>query len=206
MSRAILTKWYSHSWFYDLFVRYYEPFFDVVEHCVLPSQPDNRCYQIEIDLINAALSELKGKHDLVMVADLDEIVVANPDKYHDFGDYLDRFNKRGIRVIGYNVIGMPDDKPLDLERKITDQRSCWEREPVYDKPMITRLPMTLTLGCHNCNVKMDFDDDLRLFHLRDADIEQLARHSGMKRTGRYMEAFKVRQSRAELIPEKWRVI
>ena len=138
MSRAILTKWYSHSWFYPLFMRYYEPFFDVVEHCILPSQPDNRCYQIEIDLINAALSELKGKHDLVMVADLDEIVVANPDKYHDFGDYLDRFDKRGIRVIGYNVIGMPDDKPLDLERKITDQRSYWEREPVYDKPMITR--------------------------------------------------------------------
>ena len=66
--------------------------------------------------------------------------------------------------------------------------------------------MTLTLGCHNCNVKMDFDEDLRLFHLRDADIEQLARHSGMKRTDRYMEAYKVRQSRAELIPEKWRVI
>jgi hypothetical protein len=203
--RAILTKYYSQSLYYPLFMQYYGRYFDAVEHCILDSQPNSRDYKYEIDMINDALNNAIKKYDLVVIADLDEIIVPDPDKYKDLGDYLDKFDKRGALVIGYNVVGMPGDAPLDITRKITDQRNYWERENVYDKPMITRIPMTLYLGCHGCNQKMIHDEDLRLFHLRDADVEQLANHSGMKRTDRYMDAFKLRQIQAELIPEKWRV-
>ena len=117
-----------------------------------------------------------------MTVDLDEIIVPDPEKYKDLGDYMDKMTGDGVRCVGYNVIEMPGALPLDTTRKITDQREYWMRDAhYYDKPVITRIPVIFGTGMHETDIEFPQDPDLVMFHLRDADLYHLCHGSGIER-------------------------
>ena len=204
-SRAILTTYYSESMYYPLWERYYAPFFDHVEKYIYPFEM-KKDYIGRVMVMNAKLKQLLHKYDVVVIADEDEIIVPDPEKYKDLGDYLDRFDGEGARVIGYNIMEMPGALPLDIELKITDQRFYWQRDPLYDKPMIARVEFNFRPGKHTCDRDLPQDPDLYLFHLRDADLHYLIVSSGLKRDQAFVDRINHRQLEATPIPEKWRVI
>lgn len=205
MSRAILVSYYSPSIYMPLWERYYSPFFDHIERFqYLPTEwTDMIC----VDYINKKVKELLHKYDMVAIPDMDEFLVPDPDKYGNLGEYLDNFTGDGVRCVGYNVMEMPGALPLDIERKITDQREYWMRDSYfYDKPVITRVPIIYGNGLHKCDIEFPQDPDLVMLHLRDADLYQLCHGYGLHRDETFFEHIIERQKQATLIPEKWRVI
>ena len=192
MSRAIITdRKPPPSFFYPFFERYYSQYFDYIHRVV------NDWLEVTIPLL------LNG-YKLIGVVGNDEILVPDPYKYADLGDYLDRCQGSVIRCIGYNIIEMPGDARLDLTGKITDQRSYWQRDEQYDKPVLTRVGTKFGTGWHTCHHSSTQDSDLYLFHLRDADATGSIARRHIQ--GFTIKDFRYRRSQAELIPNKWKVI
>ncbi len=150
--------------------------------------------------MNNIQAELFKTYDTIVFVDMDEIIVPNPEKYKDLGEYLDKC--KSTRCIGYNVIEMGGDKPLDLTKPILTQRAYWSRDWMYDKCVIIKEPHTYTSN-HAVKDAVNKDSDLVMLHLRDADI------TSAKQRCKYMgrefdvQAFVDRRDKAELIPKKY---
>jgi hypothetical protein len=203
--RAILTTYYSEDIYKPLWDRYYLPFFDHHEAFIYPFDMKSD-YAGRVKILNGMMHKLLDKYRVVVIADLDELIVPNPDKYKDLGDYLDRFDKPGIRVTGYDVMEMPGAQQLNLDCKITDQRHYWYRDEQYDKPMVATTKFLFNPGKHTCDAELDRDDDLVLFHLRDADLYFLVTSCGLQRDRAFLDNILKRQMASVEIPGKWRVI
>lgn len=204
MTRVILTAFYPDTFFVPLWERYYLPHFD--DACMLAIQPGAYDFAGITAMLNARLPELLKKHDLVMIADIDEIIVPDPDKWRDLGGYLDHSTDDVIRCVGYNVMQMPWDEALDLDRPLTEQRMSWQRDRLYDKPVITRVTLRFTPGNHLCDRISKPDPDLVMFHLRDADIRRTFIRRGTLDNAKSRAALLRRMAEAIEIPERWRVI
>lgn len=204
MSRAILTSFYPSSFFIPLWKRYYAPFFNHIR--MLELTPGDFNYQRITDAMNNELPGLLANHDLVMIADIDEIIVPDPEKWRNLGEYLDRVQGQVISCVGYNVIQMPWEPVFDLDIHITAQRSYWQRETIYDKPVITRQAVKFAAGNHTCNAPTVQDPDLVMFHLRDADIRRSFERRMALDNQRSRDDFLQRMKAAEKIPDKWRIL
>jgi predicted MPP superfamily phosphohydrolase len=206
LKRAIIVHYYSESLYLPLWEKYYAPFFDHMERIVVTKQVYWDFPRV-VQLINNKLDALLQSYDMVAVTDVDEFIVPNMQKYDGLGDYMDKMTFTTVRPLGYNIIEMPNNKILDIKRKITTQRKYWQRDSLYDKPVITKVPIVYNPGKHRCNLEsVPQDDDLRLFHLRDADLDYLVHGSGIVRSYQFLERIKQRQALAEPIPKEWRVI
>ena len=204
MSRAITAVKMSSSYWHPVWEKHYLPHFDHAEVLLLDADKyphGHSTWRHITALLNAELIKLLRKYDLVMVIDIDEIIVPNPDKYNDLGDYLDRFEGKYIRAIGYNVVQADNAEPFDINKKITNQRKRWSRDKLYDKPVLTRIPFLYTEGQHNCSNVVNRDEDLILFHLRDANREIAIRNRSTN-----MKGYKSRYAASVEIPKKWRII
>lgn len=199
--RAIIGARTKDSFWHPLWDSHYRLYFDHVEIV-----PLGTVYSVTFahmtELINRAIEKLIGKYDLIMCADMDEMLVPDPDKYRDLGDYLDRCKGDVIRCVGYNVIEMPGQDAIDLHKKITDQRTMWQRDLMYDKPVIMRKKIMYYPGQHFCNTSNVQDKDLYMFHMRYADVESLL----MRRCNMRFDDLVKAQKAADPIPEKWRVV
>jgi len=200
--RAITTYTSQSTHFLPLWKKYYSKFFDKLNIIELDESRIRDSEYIAKDYS----SRLK-KGVLQMITDVDEIIVPNPDKYKDLGDYLNKFNGDIVRCVGFNVIEMPGDKKLDINKKITLQRKYWERDRLYDKPLLTRIPVVYKDGQHNCDKEVGRDADLVMFHLRDADVKVAIERKISDVFPPYnLEDLEERRKKAVLIPKKWRLI
>lgn len=110
--------------------------------------------------------ELLSTYDVVVFAEADEIL------WHPsgLGRYLAEFKGEAVRAVGWNVWhDRTTERDVDLRRRIMAQRRYWVRNPEYDKPLITRVPLTYEFGFHKCEEPADADDDLLLLHLHTMD-------------------------------------
>ena len=205
MTRAIITTYYSESKYLPLWERYYLPFFDEQERYIYPFEMKVEARDRAVEM-SRRVNILLKRHNTVVIADLDEYIVPDPSKYKDLGDYMDRFSEAGARVVGYNIIEMPGAAPLDLGLRITSQRIYWHRDKLYDKPMVTTVPVELRPGRHSCAPEFPQDEDLYMFHLRDSDLHYLVIEAGLYRDKSFIDRIMERQRLAEEIPLKWRVI
>lgn len=205
--RAILTSVHPQSEYYPSWEKYYDQtsFFDRVVTIKLTD--DNKHNFIELaQTYTKITAELLQKYELVMIVDVDEFVVPDPEKYRDLGDYLDKFSGQAVKCKGYNVIEMPGEEKLISNRRITAQRKYWQRDELYDKPVITRIPLKFFPGQHNATMEVSRDDDLVMLHVRDADVgAAIARRSGASQGYNIKELIK-RMGEAVPMPDKWKVI
>ena len=199
--RAIIGARTKDSFWHPLWDSHYRPHFDHVEIIPLGNSPA-QSFAYMTELINRAIEKLIGKYDLIVCADTDEILVPDPEKYQDLGDYLDRCEGEVIRCVGYDVLERPGQDAIDLRRKITDQRTEWYRNRLYNKPVIMRKKIMYIPGQHFCNTPTEQDKDLYMFHMRYADVKSLI----MRRENVRFDELMKEQRGAEPIPERWRVI
>ena len=201
MTRAIVSIRTKDSFWHPLWDRYYRPHFHHVEVIHVGSSY-SLPFSKMTELLNKAIDNLMETFDQVVCADTDEFLVPDPDKYRDLGDYLDQNNEQVVRCVGYDVMEMLNQKPVDIDRMVTESRTMWTRNMTYDKPVIMRRKITYTAGQHYCNCPTVQDKDLYMLHMRYADIKSLL----MRRSRIDLKSLTDEQRRAEPIPEKWRVI
>jgi reversibly glycosylated polypeptide/UDP-arabinopyranose mutase len=115
-------------------------------------------------------------YELVLFAEIDEIIVPDPNLYAGgLAQYLNEFKGQGARVTAFEVVHDPETEPiLDDDKPILLQRRRFVRNEQYDKPLLTRVPLTYNVGFHNCSTSCDAprDSKLFLFHLHHVDIDR----------------------------------
>jgi hypothetical protein len=109
-------------------------------------------------------------YDVVIFSDPDEILVADPDKFSQLGDFVARRCDQFVTAIGVEVQQVQDiEGDIDFNRPLLSQRRYARFGADYCKTLISRVPLVWRAGFHSCNYEPLIDRDLFLFHLKTID-------------------------------------
>lgn len=187
-SRALITMVCDEAVFLPIWLRYYSRFFSPDDIYVLdngsidgsterdgfvriPVEHDAVDHTWMVRTIEDLQHELQERYDVVLVTDVDEIVAPVPE-WGTLGAYLDRFDEESVNCLGYELLHMPGEPPLDSDRPILDQRGHWFVNDAYDKAALATVPLTWRPGFHGrADGWFNPDPDLRLIHLHRVDYE-----------------------------------
>ncbi len=193
--RAIITMVHNEPVFLPIWLGYYGRFFAPQDIYVLDNETDDGSTDgdgfVRVpaargcvdalwtrDTIQSLQHELIERYEIVMVADVDELVAPSP-QVGTLGDYLDRFDEEWVNCLGYELLHLKgSEPPLDPARPILSQRHHWFANGAYDKAALTTAPLQWRQGFHGrADFQYNLDPDLRLIHLHRMDYEVcLARH------------------------------
>ena len=197
MKRIAVTFEHDHSDLSDIWEGYYSQYLDTRK--VKIGDILRNDWAGTVPLLNGLQQELFAKYDLILFADVDEIIVPLKE---DLGKYLDKVDSPVVRCVGYNVIQMEGEPPIDLTKPILEQRKHWSRDKMYDKYVILTKPQHYTSNHHIQN-EVPSDPNLVMLHLRDIDID-LARNRNAKIGANFdIKDVERRRSIATKIPEKF---
>lgn len=122
---------------------------------------------------------LLRSYDIVLFAEADEFIVADPLRYSGLDAYLDALDRPAARCSGFTVVHQPDEAPLRFDEPLLRQRRYWHPSRNYSKRLVARVPLRWSDGFHvEHNAPDDAPDPaLLLMHLHRADYDTcLARH------------------------------
>lgn len=133
----------------------------------------DRFNEDRFSLINAIANELNNYFDWVIVTDVDEFIVVDPDLGISLSQYLDQPQSDSVlSVIGLDVVHRTNNEPdiLNFDKKILAQRRFCRFNPLYCKPAISSIAITRAKGNHYTTHKtLTFGSGLYLFHLKFMD-------------------------------------
>jgi len=122
---------------------------------------------------------LLRSHEVVLFAEVDEFIVADPQRYAGLDAYIDQLEGSAVRCSGFNVVQQTGEPALRFDSPLLAQRGYWHPSPYYSKRLISRIPLRWTVGFHeefNAPEKAP-DPELLLLHLQRADYDTcLRRH------------------------------
>lgn len=116
----------------------------------------------------------------VAYVDADELLVADPARYRNLADYAERMTEDAVTSIGLEIVHGKGEPPLDSERDIGDQRASAIFSSSMCKTNLIGKPVNWAPGWHAHDGRPRFDD-LYLFHLRHADLDQALRRLAITR-------------------------
>lgn len=122
---------------------------------------------------------LLRSYDAVVFAEVDELLVVDPDRAASLRDYIGEMDGMAARATGWNVVQHDGESPWDPERPVLEQRRWWHRAPTYDKVLVTTVPLNYEIGFHEQRSipNLEPDHGLLLLHLHRVDrMRCLARH------------------------------
>ncbi|MDG6093781.1 glycosyltransferase family 2 protein [Acetobacter sp. AN02] len=132
------------------------------------------------DFLSEFCGSLLQWYDAVIYVDVDELLVADPLRFPDLISYARAMEPGSVSTAaGFDVIHNPDSElPIDWGRPVSLQRRFLRFTSSMCKPVLIRRPVRWAPGFHCIDAVPSFDD-LRLFHLRYADLD-----SGLERLAR----------------------
>lgn len=128
--------------------------------------------------------ELLERYAVVVFAESDEFLIPNEHHYVDLLDYCRQFlhtPKPFVRAVGWNIVHQIDDEPPILRTpgaKLLEHRNSMWKIPIYDKTLITKVPMSYQRGFHNFYINdqratvWPREDDLSLLHAWRIDLDE----------------------------------
>lgn len=136
-------------------------------------------HQWLVDQVQKVQNELLEKYEVVLFAEADEIVYS--EREGTLLEALEDFknsDQQYVNMIGYECVHLIDEEaPLDLTKSIIAQRQKWLKEPMYDKPLLTKIPLSYNVGFHSCHLPTNLGFGLHLLHLHRMDYDlMLQRH------------------------------
>ncbi|MEL7213808.1 MAG: hypothetical protein AAGK92_14180 [Pseudomonadota bacterium] len=127
-------------------------------------------------MLSDIASGLTRVYDRVVVNDVDELIVIDPDHPVGLRDYILDHPADVISPFALEVVHRTDVQPdpFDAERPLLSQRPHVRINASYCKPCITSVPLRWSLGGHySSHPELYLDRNLYLFHLRYFDREML---------------------------------
>ncbi len=120
---------------------------------------------------------LLNRFEIVVMNDVDEILVVDPDRGISLMDAIGRARQVGvISPFAVELVHRTDvcPDPIDFGRPIIGQRPHVRLNASYNKPCITSVAVRWSLGAHYSDFPtLTLDPDIYLFHLRYFDLETL---------------------------------
>ena len=215
----------------ELWLKYYSKYFDDLYVIGIGTKDEygelqtlRKKYNFEFERVNYAgnsdytlplckdkQKKLLENHDWVLYSDCDEFIVADPTKYKDLKDFVEKCDKDKVPCEGFNILHVEGESPIDFSQPYLSQRKYWAKDMDYNKCLLSKVPLNWNVGCHK---EMDVDDSvskayantgLFLLHLKYADLNPRSnRDFGPTITGifhaKIEEGMKIKQE----IPEKIR--
>jgi hypothetical protein len=194
-----VTIVHNEEFFLPIWLRYYATFFATEDIYVLdhdgtdgsaerggfvriPVTHPTVDHQWMRDTIQSLQHELLERYDAVVVTDVDELVVPDP-QIGTLGDYIENFADDFVNCRGVEIVHSRDEEPsYDPTRLILDQRHYWKWNGWYDKPALAREPMEWIPGFHSRTDGATNDDpNLYLVHLHRLDYEACRERHQLRR-------------------------
>ena len=133
------------------------------------------------DVVERFQSFLLESYELVLFAEVDEIVAPDPQVWpQGLGQFLDNkpMTKSGyIRCTGYDIVHQrhQGEPALDWNLPLLGQRRFCRRSKRYSKPLLAGHPLQWEVGFHRLrpreNLMSDPDPELLLLHLHRVDYD-----------------------------------
>ncbi|WP_288050648.1 glycosyltransferase family 2 protein [Acidiphilium sp.] len=186
---AIVTMAYNEHWKLPIWCRHYarqcpDATRIVVDHgstdgstsrlhgvTVLPLDRSPFDERRRADFLAQLQCGLLQSHDVVVVTDTDEMLVADPAKYKSLTQWFASMDADVIAPVGLHLFHRIAEEPdLEPARPILGQRRYVWFGAGMCKPTIARVPLRWDLGFHCADRLPAYRSDLYLFHLATADL------------------------------------
>lgn len=117
--------------------------------------------------------ELLEKYECVLFADSDELIYTYPRALNETIDLFLKSNETIQTCLGYEVIqNLELESPLKETDLIFENRDYWFRYPLYDKPLLSKIPLNWEWGFHHTlDHRRSNTFNLILCHLHRCDFE-----------------------------------
>jgi hypothetical protein len=140
----------------------------------IPGDPHKNFDVKRWGLLNNLVGGLRKYYRHVIVGDVDELVVVDPDTGKNLLQYLeDAPEKRILTPLGLEVIHRVDLEPEAVGDHIIGPRRYVRPAPHYSKPCVVSAAAKISRGGHFSQYPMlHTPDDLYLFHLKFCDFAQ----------------------------------
>lgn len=190
MKIAAMTMAYNEAFFLPIWIAHYgrqcglENLFIIDDGSsdgstsdLAPIQVERRARELFDEDKRAALisqrhTELLRRYDFVIYSDVDEYLVAHPDRHASLTAYAAQLTDPWSTAIGLNIIHQRDiEAPIDLTCPILAQREAVQFDIAYCKTLLSNQPITWQPGFHTCNRSAIYDGELFLFHGRAMDYD-----------------------------------
>ena len=117
-------------------------------------------------------ASLLSWYDAVFHTDIDEILIADPDRHPSLASYCAADSRPVLSAAGLDLLHRPDrEAPLAPGLPITAQRRWLRFTSAMCKPVLIREPVEWAPGFHSVAAAPVFGD-LLLFHLRYTDLNR----------------------------------
>lgn len=144
------------------------------------------------DQASSMQHKLLEEYEWVILAEVDELIAINPDKFSGWEEllhHLEKDSRQVFRALGYDVVhDYEKELPIDLNKPILSQREnarVWRPElnngkMLFSKPILTRSPVRWRAGGHDIVSPNDpkrtpldakIEEGILLFHLNMFDYE-----------------------------------
>jgi hypothetical protein len=134
-------------------------------------------------------SALLKFYDVVVFADADEILIADPARFDGLSDFIARRCESYVTAIGLEVIhAQESEAPLDGSKPVLQQRAHVQFAAEYCKTLVARVPLTWGAGCHSTQRSAQIDRDLYLFHLKRMDHDLAVQNHRKARALRWSQS------------------
>lgn len=147
---------------------------EVAEGCIIYDLPRNRIDDSKerrrARMIEGLVTNLLGDHRAVIIGDVDEYIVADPD-VGTLTELVDRFRDGApsVKPMNLNVLDDPDAPPIDWSRPVFEQRRLARSRYQFCKPVVMYEPARFTPGFHYSDHDPHTAPGLYLVHLHYAD-------------------------------------
>lgn len=100
-------------------------------------------------LMSGIGSGLNAYFENVIICDVDEILLPNPQRFKNFAEMLNSLPANEVTYgIGIDILQSPDEDTFDFNKKILDQRSQGILNTALSKPFIHRGSVNICAGSH----------------------------------------------------------
>jgi hypothetical protein len=140
----------------------------------IPGDPHKNFDVKRWGLLNNLVGGLRKYFRHVIVGDVDELVVVDPQRGLNLLEFLEETpEKRILTPLGLEVIHRVELEPDAVVDHIIGPRRYVRPAPHYSKPCVVSAPAKLSRGGHFSQYpKLHTPDDLYLFHLKFCDFAQ----------------------------------
>jgi hypothetical protein len=201
------TPWYN----------YYSLYCDEVEILVDNIPEGKDVYEKFVNVspvLEQKMVELFTRNDVVIYADIDEFIVPNPTEYGHLRDYVEKFchyPQEEVRCTGMNVVQIIGEDKINWDEPFLVQRRYWSEATFYNKFNICKVPHRFVDGMVNAHIPTtQADHDLVLMHMKYLDFEEEVKRGkerrGYKDYNKLMDTWLDVTKKAELIPDKYKII
>jgi hypothetical protein len=192
---AVFTIVKNESFFLPIWIKHYSKFFNKEDLYVLDHQStDDSTINLDVNVVQVTNDlafdhqwlvdtvknfqvKLLDSYECVIFAESDELLYSTDMPFTEFVNKFIDSDDSYLTCEGYEMIqNLENEIPLTPNNLIMPNRNYWFRTTMYDKTLISKIPLDWEWGFHSVSGKTNkFGSNLFMCHLHRCDFELMLR-------------------------------